>query len=167
VKRENIAWKEGEMSRKQYALTILVAACAGWLGGGMFSQFFINKPVFAEKRPQPHKIVSAEQFRVVDQDGKTRAMLGIWEGETELSLWDSNYESGISFYVLDRDGGKPILNMRSSKTDISFILQGSGDKTGLSLLDKKGETRLQLGIRDGAPFIVLVDEEGKALWSVP
>ena len=62
---------------KQYSLTVLLALVAGLVGGVVSSQFYIGQPVFAQKTEQPGKVIIAEEFRLVDKNGKTCATLGM------------------------------------------------------------------------------------------
>jgi hypothetical protein len=64
------------MSKKQYSLMLVLALVAGLVGGVVSSQFFIGKSAFAEKKAKPQKVIEAQEFRLVDKEGKTRAMLG-------------------------------------------------------------------------------------------
>ena len=63
------------MSRKQYGFMILLAIVAGLVGGMLSSQFLMGEPVFAQKTPQAQKVIEAQEFRVVDKDGKSRVRL--------------------------------------------------------------------------------------------
>lgn len=65
------------MNRKEYVLMLTLAVLAGLVGGVVSSRFFMGEPVFAQKTPQHPKVISAEEFRLVDKDGKERAKLGL------------------------------------------------------------------------------------------
>ena|SRR3972149_2312968 len=63
------------MNRKEYWLMLMLAVVAGMVGGAMSSRIFIGVPVFAQKPAEPAKVITAEEFRLIDKDGKLRAML--------------------------------------------------------------------------------------------
>jgi len=62
---------------KQYSLTVLLALVAGLMGGIASTHFLMGQPVFAEKKEQPREVIIAEEFRLVDKNGKTCATLGM------------------------------------------------------------------------------------------
>jgi len=61
------------MKRKQQLTVILLAAFAGFIGGLISNQIVQTPSAFAEKGYVNQKVVIAEEFQVVDQDGKIEA----------------------------------------------------------------------------------------------
>ena len=77
------------MNGKQTVLIVAVALVAGLVGGVVASWFLMGAPVFAQKAPQPEKVLQAEKFELVDQAGKTRAGLRMApNGRLGLDLYD-------------------------------------------------------------------------------
>ena len=74
------------MNKKQYSLMLVLALVAGLVGGVVSSQFLMGQPAFAEKKAKPQKAIEAEEFRLVDKNGKTRAFLGINKGQPRFEL---------------------------------------------------------------------------------
>jgi hypothetical protein len=64
------------MNYKQSGLLVVLALIAGFVGGSASNWFFMGEPVFAQKPSQPPETIRAKQFVVVDETGKTRAVLG-------------------------------------------------------------------------------------------
>ena len=58
------------MNKKQFGLLLVLSLLAGLVGGILTSQFFLGTPVFAQKKVGPHNVVTAEEFRLVDKEGK-------------------------------------------------------------------------------------------------
>ncbi len=81
-----------KMNRKQFVLTLLVAVISGFLGGALSVWFLMPQSVLAQDEPQ--KVIEAEEFRLVDSGGTTRATLGLGR-----FLRDS-----VGLYLFNEDG---------------------------------------------------------------
>lgn len=57
------------MAKRQHSLTLLLAVVAGLVGGLISSRLLMEQPVFAEKKAPHEKVVRAERFELVDEDG--------------------------------------------------------------------------------------------------
>ena len=64
------------MKNKQTLFIILVAAFAGFAGSLISNQIFQTKSVLAQQTPEYQKVFIAEEFRVVDKDGKILGSFG-------------------------------------------------------------------------------------------
>jgi hypothetical protein len=137
------------VNTKQFSLVLVTVFIAGLLGGVAASMLF----------PRPSrtaKVLKAERFEVVDQDGKPRALLGVL----------GSGEPGLQLYDRDENG----------RVDLS--LKASG-RPGLELSDSNGRVRAALGYteivrpetgeieRRQVSSIVLFDQDGKVLWQTP
>jgi hypothetical protein len=127
------------MSKKQYSLMIVLALVAGLVGGVVSSQFLMGQPAFAEKKAKPQKVIEAQEFRLVDKDGKTRAFLGINRGQPRFEL---HGKRGFPLAV---------LGLSSSMTEQERM---------------EGERSLRHPRR---PIVSLVlrNERGKVIWRAP
>lgn len=71
------------MNRKEYLGVLGVAVMAGLVGGIISENLFQTVPaikmerVIAQETSHTAKLITAEEFRLVDQDGWTRAVLGM------------------------------------------------------------------------------------------
>ncbi len=95
------------MNRKEYLGVLGVAVMAGLVGGIISGNFFQTvpaiqmEPVIAQEAAHTAKLITAEEFRLVDQGGWTRVVLGI----------DAEGTSGSSepFMALYNKEGKVLL----------------------------------------------------------
>ena len=78
------------MATKQYSLMIAIALIAGLVGGVVSSQFIGGQPAFARKTAYFKKVIEAEELRLVDKNGKTRAFLGF--GEAPMNEGQPRFE---------------------------------------------------------------------------
>ncbi len=124
------------MTRKDYALMWAFVLLAGFLGG-MFAAFLLGTRAIAKEQDQPKRIIVAEEFRLVDKQGRTRAVLGR----------DKNNEVGLS--LLD-----------DNDVHASLILDAHGGAT-LKMREHSGKQRVALGILNGAPTLLLMTQNGE------
>lgn len=119
--------KEGCVNiKQQYSLILGVALLAGAIGG-LLSQYLVTPlPVLAQRDSSSPRRITAEEFRVVDSEGRTRATLGISsKGSVHLYLYGKTGNRRISLKATepkatvtvtgDRDEAK--LDSRSLKFD--------------------------------------------------
>jgi len=64
------------MKSKQSGLFLVLAIVAGFAGGFISNQIVANKSAFAENEQKSRKVIVAEEFRLVDENGIPRAKLG-------------------------------------------------------------------------------------------
>lgn len=91
------------MNRKQIALTVVLAMTSAFIGGSLSSHFFLTRPAFAGAPPQ--RMIVAQEFRLIDYEGKTRALLQLEtkDLETSLTLFARDGRPKIKLLV-DREG---------------------------------------------------------------
>lgn len=181
---------EVELSKIQYAFLVLVALVCGLLGGTLSTRF-LQAPTEEDKG---HKnIIIAQEFHLVDQEGKERWVLNLSkDGEPSLTFVNKNgwapmamgiNQEGLPYFnmVLEpgRKGG-PSLILMDSRMERRALLGVRGDgEPHLSLLDQNGIERVSIGstefpnpltgINERRPCssITLFDEDGKPVWSAP
>ena len=114
----------------------LFSLMAGFAGGLLAVWLVLGDPVVAEETVgQSPGIVSAQEFRLVDQRGKPRAILGFSaEGEPYLAM------------------------LHRSETRIIWL--GLSEESGLTIRDVDGKTRLVLSLDTaGEPSLILLDRQ--------
>jgi hypothetical protein len=117
---------------------VAVAAAAGMAGGLMAVKLFSGEPALAQAPQGIVKMVSAREFRVVDDTGKT------------VSVWTARGE-----------GARLTIGQYADKPEAVFGTQDNGDP-GLSLYDRDGNNRADLRVASGNfPTIRLIDIKGK------
>ena len=125
------------MSKKQYSLIVVLAFLGGLVGGVVSSQLLLGQPAHAEKKVKLPQAIEAEEFRVVDKDGRKRAQLMLTDlGSPALILRDENELIRLQMQLVPR--GFPVLWFR----DANGLLKAS-----LTLLPR-GDVLLTLGAKE-------------------
>lgn len=116
----------------------LISLVAGFVGGLLALWLVLGGPVVAEETVgQSPSVISAQEFRLVDQRGKPHAILGFSAEE------------------------EPYLSMLH-RNETSIIWLGLSEKSGLAIHDVDGKTRLLLSLDTaGMPSLVLRDRQRK------
>jgi hypothetical protein len=132
----------------------LVAAIMAGLVGGMVSFWLFDDGVaFARKASKEKRVVTAEDFHLVDQDGKLRGALFVSaKGEPGFALFDKEGKDRI-LLMLTADG--------SAVVDLH---DEAGESRARLALAKDGRPTLSLV---GDPAVMLLDNEEKSLWKAP
>jgi len=63
------------MNRKQFIFTLLLALLSGFMGGLLSVEFLIPQSNLTQNSLQ--KVITAEQFQLVDKHGKVRGEFGV------------------------------------------------------------------------------------------
>ena len=118
------------MVQRTYGM-VLVSLIAGVMGG-VAASFIIGTPSIAQ---QSDEIVRAQQFQLIDAQGRTRARLGFSaDAQPYLQLSDENDTRGVWI--------------------------GIARETGVSVRDADGRTLLVLSVDDrGNPSLVISDRD--------
>jgi len=150
------------MSQKQFLLTLLVATFSAFLGGTFGIWFLMPQSVLAQDEPQ--KVITAQEFRVVDDEGTVQARFFMKEMTQKpyLEIYgdDKKHEfslssDGFAFSLdnwprlkLELFGGEPLLTFRHRKTTHSRVTLGfwpNRNEPSLNLYDEVGNLRVALG----------------------
>lgn len=109
------------MTRLSFA--VMLALLAGLVGGALLSQTQMVKNVLAQESFRPEEFVSAQEFRLVDANGKTLAVLGGHSGkepflpiEPALRFYDKNGELLVLLGLLPSNKPKLALFDGHGKT---------------------------------------------------
>ena len=176
------------MNQKQFLLTLLLAIISAFLGGTLGVWFLMPQSVLVQDGPQ--NVITAEEFRVVDDEGNTLATLG--ESLT-LTSKDGMREVRIHTDLFDFSGLEsagtglqlPPLTHTLLLQPSQITLRKKGrmvthlSAASLELYDSEGRERAVLGTtllknpdtgfaEFGAPSsLILSDEDGKVVWWAP
>ena len=156
------------MKKKQPLFLILLATFAGFAGGFISNQIFQTKSAFAQKARAHQKVVLAEEFRVVDEDGNILASFG-----SPGYLLDKSAKKETS----QASGPQLRLGLESG---FQIILSAAAD-TGSNIImkDERNTTRTVIGNTEfyipqtqathtrQVSSIVLFNRLGRFLWSAP
>ncbi|MFA5032550.1 MAG: hypothetical protein WC614_05975 [bacterium] len=138
--------------------------------------------LFCGAKTSNNKVIEAQEFRVVDRNGKSHAILGILrDGNPELVFWDENGQNRAALYITDgvpgltlRDengkqraslcltGGDPRLMFYNENGVLSVHLSGMKEDPGLMLSDENGKASVILTGMNGNPGLSLFDGNGKS-----
>ena len=109
---------------------------SGLIGGVLIALTYVGGPATAqESKNLDQQVVSGKEFRLVDEQGKARAILALSaEGEPSMTM-------------VDRNG-------------IAIVSLGISDDSGLAIRDVDGKTRLVLSLSSaGQPSLVFRDRQ--------
>lgn len=141
-----------------------------WLMGGAL---MILGCLTIAATPGDKQIIRAQQFIVVDEQGRQRAMLGMYSNLSVrplLSLSDEDGKQRAELTVFE-DGTKLSLADGNGKTRIEVSTFKSGPNFSLYDTNDKNRVRLQAtiaghGLKNEAR-LDLSDANGKTIWSAP
>lgn len=137
---------------KRVGLWLAAAMMAGLIGG-MAAVWLFSGVAFARKGSKEKRVVTAEDFHLVDGEGKLRGALFV----------SAKGEPG--FALFDKEGKERILLMLNADGSALIDLH---DETGASraklALAKEGSPSLRL---IGDPTVALFAQEGKQIWKAP
>lgn len=130
------------------AVGVIIAACAG---------------IPAEAAPDKggvHKVVRAERFEVVDQNGKARVTLGADKDGSGLTLWDEKGTPHASLAATKNGSG---LVLHDEKGNVRAVLSAFWTGPGLALADENGKLCAGLRADKDDQGLALHDEKGNLL----
>jgi hypothetical protein len=184
----NAFFKGENMNKRQFILMLALALIGGLIGGTLSAKIFIDEQAFAQKAPLHQQIIVAKEFRLVDEQEKTRAILGLTSQVGQPGLWlrDKNGRVRVSL-ILDPKQ-QPALFLADSEERVRTELRVEkglvSDDQYPSLIfrdtDQTVRTHLMPGmwfLRGKSPsmsqlelssyFIRLTDKDGGVLWAAP
>lgn len=129
--------------------------------GGAVALVCVAILVAASLRPAQ---VQARKFVLVDENGKTRAMLAVDEDGPRLRLTDEDGKARAELCVV-RTG--PVLNLSDKNGSARAGLCVLKDGPVLDLDKGNGKTRALLAVEEGGPGIRLYGANDKIIWSAP
>jgi hypothetical protein len=132
------------MFEKHPRLLIMLSLLSGLIGGVLATFFLVGSSVVAQPTPTDTpktmnadipKTISAQEFRLVDPQGRVRAMLAFTENR------------------------EPFLQLRD-EFDTYRVWMGISTDTGIAVRDGDGKTRLVLSVDEqGEPSLVVRDRQ--------
>jgi hypothetical protein len=188
--RSMIAWRVTEQRGGIYMfdrhswLYVLIVALSGFAGGLSAAQFTSASALAA--RHHDARVVTAEEFDLVDQSGNKRAMLYVTpRGVANLAMFDGEGNDRAEFRVA-RDGSSLLGFYDTNGTRRVVVGQSPSGPNGIAIYDNEGrpfatlsvkhnehgsltlydpntgQPRAGLGVASGgAPALVLFDKQGR------
>ena len=147
------------MNKKQFGLLLVLSLLAGLVGGILASQFFLSTPVFAQKKIAPQNVVTAEEFRMVDKQGRILSTWGMYAGGPGMVLFSKNGQFRAVFSLTSPEEG-PVLTFADNKGNHRAIVGlGAKRQPYVTLRDQAGNERISLSLDDdGDPYLALYDQ---------
>ncbi len=141
----------------------VMSLLGGLIGGILFSNMITGKPAYAKKSERNHfKVIAAEKFVIIDENGDMRAVLGIVNKEPTLMMFG-------------RENSLPRLMLFDSKSCRAELFLSPDGEPSLNLYDQDNKMRTSLGnvklkdttgeIQDLQSTLVFFDESGRVSWS--
>jgi hypothetical protein len=156
------------MKRKQQLAVVVIAAFAGFIGGLTSNQIVQTPSAFAEKGFVNQKVVVAEEFQVVDKDGKIVGRFGTSGDLPDLSSGEKNSKASAAQLHLGRETDFQVILSAGEAAGSRIILKDASNKTRTVIGNMQlynSMTRIT-HIRQ-VSSIVLFDNYGRFLWSAP
>ena len=126
---------------KNLAMLAVVAASA--FAGGAFVQWVSSPAMADEAVKKVPAVVEAKEFRVVDDEGNARVVLGVGE-------------EGPGIAINDVDGTPRVA------------IGVGADGAGLAILDTDGKARIALGLgEEEGPGLIFLDADGNPVSQQP
>ena len=148
------------MNKSIFSLILLLGLTGGLAGGILASHFFGNAPVLAAKTSEPQNIVAAEEFRLLDKEGRIFSTWGMYAGGPGIVLFNKTGQFRAVFSLTSPEEG-PVLTF-ADKDGVHRATVGLGAKRQpyLILRDQAGKERISLSLDVGGdPYLVLYDEK--------
>jgi len=148
------------MNKKQCGLLLVLSLLAGLTGGIFANQFFLGTPVLAENKVGSQNVVIAEEFRLVDKEGKILSTWGMYAGGPGIVLFNKSGQFRAVFSLTSPDEG-PVLTFADNKGNHrATVGLGAGRQPYVTLRDQTGNERISLSLDDdGDPYLALYDQE--------
>jgi len=156
------------MKRKQQLTVVLMAAFAGFIGGLASNQIVQAPSAFAEKGFVNQKVVIAEEFQVVDRDGKIVGRFGTSGDLPDLSSGGKISKASAPQLRLGQETGFQIILSAGESEGSRIILKDAGNKTRTLIGNMQlyiPQTRVTHNRQVSS--IVMFDNSGRFLWSAP
>ena len=150
------------MNSRIYSLILLPALTAGLAGGLLASHFSATAPALAANTSEARKVISAEEFRLIDKGGRILSTWGMYAGGPGIVLFSKNGQFRAVFSLTSPEAG-PVLTF-ADKDGVHRATVGLGAKRQpyLALRDQAGKERISLSLNDkGDPYLVLYDQDEK------
>jgi hypothetical protein len=176
------------MGRAQFAVVLVVVAVGGLVGGAL-SDRLKGRPVYAQEGGAAGKVVETQEFRIVDAEGRTRAVVGLdADGISGLTLIDAagqvrcslgylaggtsalaltDTEGKVRAYVGLEANGSPRLTFSDDAGLGRLALGVDRGLSGLGVMDDAGDVRAYVSLQpDGTSLLAVADPTGKATASL-
>jgi hypothetical protein len=122
----------------------------------------------AGRDPEPPKLLTAQEFRLVDKTGAVRAVMALQpDGSPYISLNDTKDNRRVTLRVRPEGGSAVAMNDADGKNRILLDTEGDGSASiTLSSRKSKGGAGF-LTPAEGDPIVVVRDKNGEVAFAEP
>ena len=135
------------MNAPHLAATVIMSVLAGFLGGLVAGAFVTPTSATAQHSPKLMRVVTAEEFRVVDDNGRVVASLGTEPSlVSRLNLYDRDggLRASLGLSAIHETVGLSLYSRRQDLRSVRLSTQPDG-MSGLTLFDESGSPSVSLG----------------------
>ncbi len=135
------------MKSPNLALSMMMSVLAGFIGGLVAGSLVTPTPATAQLSSKLMRVVTAEEFRVVDDKGRVVASLGTEPSLlSRLNLYDreGGLRASLSLSALHEIVGLSLYSRRQDMPNLRLSTQPDGPSS-LSLFDQSGSPSVSLG----------------------
>ena len=144
------------MKRRDYILLLAVSIISGLIGGVIANQVFNGKTAIAQENQESPALIQAQEFRLVDKQGKILAALAISSSSNE------------PFFIINGKDGKHRIMLNIDEGNAQVILKDNDAQTRLILGTSEVTSRVKGTIEKRPPSsLVMFNQDGKLVWSAP
>jgi len=150
------------MSKRFSILLVILTIVSGLIGGAITGRVFTPKVAIAEETTQS-RILTVEELRVVDKDGKELMYLG----KAKKAPFDR-----YGLFILDNRGSAKATISAGEKYGGAVLIQGKDDESGVSMIvgenggavlvqGKDGESEALMMVSENGGGVSVSDKDGK------
>ena len=144
------------MRKRDLVLLLAVSIISGLIGGFIANQVFNGKTAMAQGNEDPPGLIQAQEFRLVDSQGKIFAALAFSQSSKEPYLI-FNGKDGKQRVILDFDEGNPRMILKDNDSQTRLIM-GTSEVT----------SRFKGTIEKRPPSsLVMFNKDGRLIFSAP
>jgi len=130
-----------------------------------------GKRARTERASTQARIVEAREFRITDDAGVVRAVLGMTRGRGGSPRLSLMHEDGTEAFEATLARDEPVMRLTDSggRTRVFLAIAGIGsDEARIALSDGAGRPRLFIGVGSGGkPTLAVYDAAKKKVWETP
>lgn len=129
------------------------------------------KRASTERASTQKNIVEAQEFRITDDAGVVRAVLGMTRGRGGSPRLSLMHEDGTAAFEATLARDEPVVRLTDAagRTRVFLAVAGiGGDEARIALSDGAGRPRLFIGVRSGGrPTLAVHDAAKNTVWEAP
>ena len=155
------------MSKRFSILLVVLTIVSGLVGGAITGRIFTPKVAIAAEAT-PSKVLTVEELRIVDENGKVGAVMCVTEDGGNVKVLGKNGKGGAMMGVVNSSGtAGGVVSVHDGKscammTINRYYTNESGGS--VTVLDKNGKVRAVMCVNEhGNGVIGLLDKNGNKL----